>query len=373
MSDQPDYRIDGNGASATLHLGGRLTLARISSIHDDVTAAVAAHGPLAAVDLSGLVRIDTVGAWLVTRLSETSGATITGASAETQRLIEAVHRAVDEPVAIRPDADFPLLRVTREVGESVNRTVSELVGLLAFFGATLRSSFDMARHPGRIRWVALVTRIEVVGVNALAIIGLMSFLIGIVIAQQGAVQLRQFGLEIFTVNLVGRASIRELGLLMTAIMVAGRSGSAFAAQLGTMKLTEEVDALRTIGASPMETLVLPRVYATLLMMPLLGFYASLAAIFGGGLFCWFGLSIPPLTYVQLLRDIIPMTDLYAMLIKAPVFGVLVAVTGCYHGMQVKANAEEVGARTTAAVVQGIFLVIVLDAFFAVFFTGIGWE
>ncbi len=186
-------------------------------------------------------------------------------------------------------------------------------------------------------------------------------------------QLEQFGLEVFTINLVGRSSIRELGLLMTAIMVAGRSGSAFAAQIGTMKLTEEVDAMRTIGVSPMEALVLPRVFATLLLMPLLGFYAAIWAIIGGGIYCWVGVGIPPLTYVQLLQDIIPMTDLYAMLIKAPVFGILIALTGCYHGMQVKANAEEVGLRTTAAVVQGIFLVIVLDAFFAVFFSSLGWN
>lgn len=216
-------------------------------------------------------------------------------------------------------------------------------------------------------------RVQNVGIDALAIIGLMSFLIGIVIAQQGAVQLRQFGLEIFTVNLVGRASIRELGLLMTAIMVAGRSGSAFAAQIGTMKLSEEIDAMRTIGVSPMEAIVLPRVIAVTLMMPLLGFYASICAIVGGGVFAWIGLEITPITYIQLLRQIIPMTDFWIMLIKAPVFGILIGVTGCYEGMQVQKDAEEVGRRTTAAVVAGIFLVIVLDAFFAVFFSSVGWN
>jgi phospholipid/cholesterol/gamma-HCH transport system permease protein len=217
-----------------------------------------------------------------------------------------------------------------------------------------------------------VHRFEVVGVTALGIIGLMSFLIGIVIAQQGAVQLRQFGAEIFTINLVGRITLRELGVLMTAIMVAGRSGSAFAAQIGTMKLTEEIDAMRTIGVSPMEALVVPRTIAVVLMMPLLGFYSALIGIIGGGLLCWVSLGIPPVTFIQKIREVVPLTDLWVGVIKAPVFGAIIAIAGCYQGMQVEGDAEQVGHRTTTAVVQAIFLVIVLDAFFAVFFEQIGW-
>jgi phospholipid/cholesterol/gamma-HCH transport system permease protein len=213
---------------------------------------------------------------------------------------------------------------------------------------------------------------EMVGVNALGIVGLMSFLVGIVVAQQGAVQLRQFGAEVFTINLVGRSVTRELGVLMTAIMVAGRSGSAFAAQIGSMKLAEEVDAMRTIGLSPTEVLTLPRVIATALVMPLLAFYASILAITGGAIFAWTSLGIPPVTFVQRIQEVVPITDLWIALIKAPVFGLIIAVTGCYQGMQVTGNAESVGRRTTAAVVQSIFLVIVLDAFFAVFFTAVGW-
>ena len=367
-----DYRLEGDGADATLFLLGRLTIARIGGVHERLMADLSAHGPLKAVDLSGVERIDTVGAWLVRRIVDANGGQLIGASKEATVLMAAVDRS-DQPVQIRPDRRSPFVRFVSEMGRSVRNSFDEFAGIIAFFGATLVTSLSLLRHPRRIRWHAVITRFEAVGVNALGIVGLMCFLIGIVIAQQGAVQLKQFGLEIFTVNLVGRSAVRELGLLMTAIMVAGRSGSAFAAQLGTMKLTEEVDAMRTIGVSPMEALVLPRVLATTLMMPLLGFYAAMAAILGGGLFCWWGLEVPPLTYIELLRDIIPMTDLWSMLIKAPVFGTIIAVTGCYQGMQVKANAEEVGMRTTAAVVQGIFLVIVLDAFFAVFFTSIGWN
>ena len=218
----------------------------------------------------------------------------------------------------------------------------------------------------------MVQRFDVVGVRALGIIGLMSFLIGIVIAQQGAVQLAQFGAEVYTINLIGRITVRELGVLMTAIMVAGRSGSAFAAQIGTMKITEEIDAMRTIGVSPVEALVLPRMMAAILMMPLLGFWAILASLLGGGLFVWLDLQIPPLTYIQRLQEVIPLTDLWIALIKAPVFGFIIALAGCFQGMLVQGNSEEVGSRTTNAVVQSIFLVIVLDAVFAVFFSSIGW-
>ena len=184
-----------------------------------------------------------------------------------------------------------------QVGEWTNNFLRTMLGMLGFFGAMLISFGHIIRHPRRFRLNAVVTGFEVVGVQALFIIGLMSFLVGIVIAQQGAVQLRQFGVEVLTVNLVGRSAVKELGVLMTAIMVAGRSGSAFAAQLGSMKLNEEVDAMRTIGVSPMEALVIPRVLATVLMMPLLGFFAAMMALFGGGIFCWLSLDIPPVTFI----------------------------------------------------------------------------
>ena len=239
-------------------------------------------------------------------------------------------------------------------------------------GALLLSVGSLLRHPKRFRWLALVRQLELVGVSALPIIGLMSFLIGIVIAQQGAVQLAQFGAETLTVNLVGRITLRELGVLMTAIMVAGRSGSAFAAQIGTMRLTEEVDAMQTIGISPMEALVVPRIMAAVLMMPLLGFYAAAVAIIGGAVVGQFMLGIPFWTFLSRIQDVVPIYDLWVGLLKAPVFGLIVALAGCYHGMQVKGNSEEVGLRPPMAVVTGIFAVIVIDAFFAVFFTEIGW-
>ena len=368
MVARADFEHSDGADGAEVRFTGRLTLARLG----DVPARLDALGPIATLDLSALERIDTVGAWIVTRTVNEHGSRVIGASDEAQRLLDALASDKSE-YRVHRDRRPPLVRMLEQVGVASAGVWRELLGIIGFFGAMIMALGTQLRARRRLRWHAIVTRFQSVGVDALPIIGLMTFLIGIVVAQQGAVQLRQFGLEVFTINLVGRASIRELGLLMTAIMVAGRSGSAFAAQIGTMKLTEEIDAMRTIGVSPMEAIVLPRVAAATILMPLLGFYASICAIIGGGVFCWIGLDIPPVTYVQLLRDIIPMTDFWAMLIKAPVFGILIGVTGCYEGMQVRQNAEEVGQRTTSAVVAAIFLVIVLDAMFAVFFSSIGWN
>jgi phospholipid/cholesterol/gamma-HCH transport system permease protein len=351
-----------------LRFTGNLTLARIRSISRRLEGV---GDDRLRIDLSGVERMDTVGAWMIHKLTRDNDAELIGATGEQISLIENV-AAADRPAKLRPDGPPPFLRILMLIGASVGTAGRTLVDLTAFLGAVMITIAQVALRPRKLRWHAIIQRFEIVGVHALAIIGLMSFLVGIVIAQQGAVQLRQFGAEVYTVNLVGRISFRELGVLMTAIMVAGRSGSAFAAEIGSMRLAEEVDAMRTIGVSPMEALVLPRVLATTLVMPLLAFYASIMAIIGGGILCWAQLEIQPLTFIQLVRDVTPINDVLICLIKAPVFGMLIAICGCFQGMQVKNNAEEVGFRTTAAVVQGIFLVIVLDAFFAVFFSSIGW-
>ncbi|CAN5344546.1 MlaE family lipid ABC transporter permease subunit [soil metagenome] len=371
MSQSSDFTDDDRDGKHGLVFTGDLTLAQLGDLPKRL-AERTRHAEVGTIDVSGVDRIDTVGALILLKLAEDSGASITGANGQADQVLKQVHEA-HQPIKMRPDNVGSVERVLGEIGAATITAGRTLLGLVGFFGGVCISFANTIVHPSRFRIHAVVQRFEVVGVSALAIIGLMSFLIGIVIAQQGSVQLAQFGAEIYTINLIGRLTMRELGVLMTAIMVAGRSGSAFAAQLGTMKLTEEIDAMRTIGVSPTEALVLPRVYAGVLMMPLLGFYASILSILGGGLFCWISLGIPPVTYIQRIREVVPMTDVYVGLIKAPVFGLIIALSGCYQGLQVKGNAEEVGTRTTAAVVQAIFLVIVLDAFFAVFFTQIGWD
>jgi len=355
------------GQDGTLRFTGDLSLARLGDLPDRLNGVKDAPR----LDLSDIERMDTIGALVVRRFAVRHDAAVEGLNEDEQYLYDQVVKA-DQPVAVRPETGGSFARVVGEIGAGTIQAGRTTLGLLAFLGATALALVAVIRHPRRFRFNAVIQQFEVVGVAALPIVGLMSFLIGLVIAQQGAVQLRQFGAEVFTINLVGRLTLREMGVLMTAIMVAGRSGSAFAAQLGTQKLTEEIDALRTIGVSPMEALVLPRTLAAILLMPLLGFYSSLIALIGGGLLTWLTLGIPPVTFIARIREVVPITDLYVGLIKAPVFGAIIAIAGCFQGMQVEANAEQVGLRTTAAVVQAIFLVIVLDAFFAVFFTWLGW-
>jgi phospholipid/cholesterol/gamma-HCH transport system permease protein len=305
--------------------------------------------PVAQIDVRDVERMDTVGAWTVWRLSQQLGAEIVNCRDEAERLIKAISETDTNNESIRAPR-LPLISACPMKWARWSLRAVGFLQVVGFLGQAISAAGMILRHPRRFRGLALVHQMELVGVNALGIVGLMSFLVGVVIAQQGAVQLQQFGAEIYTINLVGRLTLRELGILMTAIMVAGRSGSAFAAQLGTMKLTEEVDAMRTIGVSPTEALVLPRILATMIMLPLLGIYSSVLGIIGGAFLGSVSLGIPFLTFLARIQEVVPIHDVWVGLVKGPVFGLIVALAGCYQGMQVKTNAEEVGTRTTAAVV-----------------------
>ena len=368
MRKWADFTTEADEGGATIALTGPMTVSSIGVVDRKLRAL---DQPVARVDLSGVSDIDTVGAWTAWRVARDNQAEITGASDQAERLIAAIKGSSGD-AEIRRSRPNLIRRVPEAIGELVVSWGRGTGGIIAFLGALMVSAWYLLRHPGKLRVKALVRQLELVGVSALGIVGLMCFLVGVVIAQQGAVQLRQFGAEFYTVNLTGRLAMRELGVLMTAIMVAGRSGSAFAAQIGTMKLTEEVDAMRTIGVSPTEALIIPRVLAAIIMMPLLGFYAAVCAVIGGAVLANFSLDIPFFTFLLRIQEVVPTHDVWVGLIKAPFFGLIIALAGCYQGMQVEANAEEVGLRTTMAVVQAIFMVIVLDAFFAIFFTNVGW-
>lgn len=368
MREWADFSVEEAGGRTTVVVSGPLLVSSIGKL-DAALRDLA--GPVQFIDISAAAPMDTVGAWVIHRFSEEHSADVLGASEQAEILIEAVAGSSSEPVVTPAPANL-VTRVPEHVGGIVTDFFRSLKLNISFLGAILVALIAVIRHPSRFRLRAVVRQMELVGVTSLPIIGLMSFLIGIVIAQQGAVQLAQFGAETLTVNLVGRITLRELGVLMTAIMVAGRSGSAFAAQLGTMKLTEEIDAMRTIGVSPMEALVIPRVLAAVLMMPLLGFFASCMGILGGATISALTLGIPFFTFLTRIQEVVPVYDFYVGMAKAPVFGLIVALAGCYQGLRVEGNAEEVGKRTTKAVVQAIFMVIVLDAFFAIFFSEIGW-
>ena len=363
------YTLDDDGAGASkLVLEGQLLVSSVGPVEAELDAL---DPQFSEIDIAAVDEIDTVGAWVVSRLAKRSDCPITGASDTAKHLLDAVADTVSDG-DLSPEHVPVWERVPLLLGGKVYQARSGFFGVVSFLGAIILGFANLARHPSRVPFRAVVRQMEMVGVSALPIIGLMSFLIGIVIAQQGAVQLSQFGAETLTVNLVGRITLRELGVLMTAIMVAGRSGSAFAAQIGTMKLTEEVDAMRTIGISPIERLVIPRIIACTFMMIILGFYSSVVGIIGGAVIGQFALGIPFFNFLERIQEVVPLHDVWVGLVKAPVFGLIVALAGCYHGMQVKGNSEEVGLRTTMAVVSAIFAVIVLDAFFAVFFTEVGW-
>jgi len=326
------------------------------------------------VDLAGVEFADTTGAWLVYRtVRDLEGAGrkvhVRGAGADMESLLERV-RANDKPVQPAPPRKNSVIVLFEDVGMATVRILKEFGRFLSFMGLVSIRLFGALRQPSRIRMTPLVFQIEHVGLKALGIIGLMSFLIGAVIVNQGAIQLRQFGAEVFVVDMLAITQLRELGILLTAIMVAGRSGSAFTAQIGSMRSHEEIEALETIGLHPIDTLVLPRFLALVIVLPVLAFYADLMGLLGGALTAWLTLDISPGAFVQRFQEAVVLSTFMVGIIKAPFFAAVIALSGCYEGMSVTGSAESVGERTTRSVVQSIFLVIVLDAGFAMFFTAL---
>ncbi|WP_416899403.1 MAG: MlaE family lipid ABC transporter permease subunit [Minwuia sp.] len=333
-------------------------------------SAIAATGSAGIIDLGALRRLDTSGAHLLVKLADRTGAGIENCPERYRSLIERV-AAAEGPPAELPVASNPLIRTLARLGRGTERGARRAVGMIAFLGAVCEVWARTAMRPKRFRLTATVRHMEDAGLSAFPIVMLISFLVGIVMAFQGAAQLQRFGAEIFVVNLIGISVLREIGILLTAIVVAGRSGSAFAAQIGSMKVNEEVDALKSLGLDPMEVLVLPRVLALSLMMCPMAFMADISGLIGGGLMAWLALDIPPALFAERLGDAIPLSALMVGLVKAPVFGALIAMVGCYEGLRTEGSAESLGRQTTRAVVEGIFIVIVVDALFSIFFNLVG--
>lgn len=326
------------------------------------------------LELAALQRLDTAGAWVVSRTAAMLRAaglevSIEGARPGHQALLDAVSARRD-PAPPPRSLPFPLGFLAR-LGDRTLVLAADARALVGFLGLTILVLLRVAVRPGRVRFTSLVHHMEKVGIDALPIVGLLAFLIGVVLAYQGADQLARFGAQIFTVNLLGISVLREMGILITAIIVAGRSGSAFTAQIGTMQVNQEVDAMRTIGLDPVEVLVLPRVLALVLVMPLLAFYANLMALLGGGVMVWVLLDIGPAAFIRQLHNAIGLDPFLVGMVKAPIFAFVIALVGCFEGLRAAGNAEAVGSQTTRAVVEAIFLVIVLDAGFSVFFSVIG--
>lgn len=325
-------------------------------------------------DVSRLASLDTAGAWMLHRTERdlaAAGATVTYAGlSETHRGLIRLARESDQPCEIEPDTRNPLTIVAERMGRAVVAMAEEVVALLNMVGTVLAVIGRIAVRPSTLRMTSVVSHMERVGLDAVPIVALLTFLIGAVLAQQGAAQLRLFGAEVFTVNLVAISVLREIGVLITAIIVAGRSGSAFTAEIGSMKVREEVDAMRTLGLDPIAVLVAPRVIALVLMLPVLTLIADIMGLLGGGVVGWLLLDMSFITYFQRVDAAVDTSSYLVGLIKAPFMALAIAVIGCLEGLRVTGSAESVGERTTSSVVKAIFTVIVLDALFAMFFTAV---
>ena len=364
---------DEEAGARVLRLSGDLSIQTIAEF-EPALARQPAEGTLQ-LDMSGVRRLDTAGAWAIatqTARLEAAGGTLelSGADNRQQQLIETVTQALPKPPeeTTRPRTFTDLLESLGRGTVSAGLFLAELAHILGLFLARLGRT---AMQPRRLRLTALVAHCQDVGWRAIPIVSLMAFLIGVVLAYQGADQLRQFGAEIFVVDLLGVSILRELGPLLTAIIVAGRSGSAFTAQIGTMMVNQEVDAMQTLGLDPVDRLVLPRMIALVISLPLLSFYADVMGLIGGALMAWIELGIHPNTFLARMQEAVEVRHLAVGLVKAPVFAGVVALVGCFQGLRVTGSAESVGRLTTTAVVQSIFLVIIVDAAFSVAFARMG--
>jgi phospholipid/cholesterol/gamma-HCH transport system permease protein len=328
--------------------------------------------PQLVIDLTKVEALDTAGAFLLARIERRvvvagGGVDWVGADSGRRALLDRVRDALaDAEKPIRP----PKTNLLEEVGATVISVWGDARRLLLILGGTVQEFLSTLVRPSTFRSSAVGRQMEMAGVRAVPIIALMSFLIGGIIAQQGAFQLQFFGAAIFTVDLVGILTLREVAPLLTAIMVAGRSGSAITAELGSMRMREEIDALRVMGLDPVNVLVLPRVLALILVLPLLSFIAGLAALGGAMITLWFYIDIAPVAFIERLRSAIDFSSLLSGLYKAPFMALIIALIACAEGMAVRGSAESLGQHTTAAVVKSIFMVIVVDGIFAVFYASI---
>ncbi len=320
------------------------------------------------IDLEGVTRMDTAGAWELAQ-RRAAGATLTGLSDHHTRLIDTVTQALPVPQATsQPPARWR--RVLDSTGRRVAGMLAYLGELAEYLGRTLAALIRGLRHPSQFPATSLVHHCQETGLRAVPIVAVMSFLIGVVLAFQGSDQLRQFGAEVFVVDLIAISILRELGILLTAIIVAGRTASALTASIGSMKMRQEIDAMRTLGMDPDMVLVLPRVLALVLMLPILGLVSALTGLFGGAVMSWVELGISPAVFLARLSDI-SVTHAIVGLSKAPVFALIIGVIGCHAGMRVGKDAESLGRMTSSAVVSAIFAVIIADAAFSIFFAQVG--
>ena len=366
-----DFEIESQEAGARLRLIGDWTTAGLSHHRGKLGPRLGRElgdRPVTGLDLSDLGRLDTTGALILSRvLGKDLDDEVWSARPEAGRTYKRVVKVeCDEAAPLKRTRG--LTRMFAKIGQGVYDIGGEAILSMAFLGRLITATGSALKHPGRIRWPAWVSQIERAGLDAIPIVAVTSFFIGAVVAFIGADLLQQFGFDVFAVELIAISVLREFAVVIAAILLAGRSSSSFAAEIGAMKMNQEIDAMQVMGVNPFQALVIPRLAAMVIMLPLLTFIAMLAGLFGGALVAWSQLSLGPDFFIQRLGTINDIGNhLFVGLVKAPVFAVVVAAIGCRQGMAVSGDVESLGRRVTAAVVQAIFAIIFLDAVFALIF------
>jgi len=374
---QPTLDARLSGERLELAAAGAWTVENAQALEPLVEAASDRHQKVArvSIDMGRVDRLDTFGAWLIERLlrawrSAGLDATVVGLADHYRGLLNEVKNVNREPPP-RPRRRSGIARLLENIGRAVGNTAQDLTIIVQMLGETAAALARVFVRPANLRFTSVVHHLDRVGLQAVPIILLITFLLGCIIAQQGIFHFRRFGAELYVVDMISILVLRELGVIMVSIMIAGRSGSSYTAELGSMKMREEIDALRTMGFAPVDVLVLPRILALVVALPLLTFIGSMAALYGGGLVCWLYGGISPEIFVSRLKDAISLDHFAVGMIKAPFMAAMIGLVACAEGLQVKGSAESLGLHTTTSVVKSVFLVIVMDGVFAMFFAAIG--
>jgi phospholipid/cholesterol/gamma-HCH transport system permease protein len=376
-ANTPRLDIDHEGGGLSAVLSGPWTADQAAAIEGCLSSLLrgAKSGASVTLDLGPVERLDTIGAWIIDRtLRDLRRArckvSVVGAKPAYETLLREVeaHGFHSTPRKSNHDGAETLV----DIGKSVSDVGVGIIGGLSFLGEVVAAALRLLRQPRHFRLPAFVHQMELIALRGLPIIALISFVVGGIIAQQGIFQLRRFDASDFVVDLVGILTLRELGVLLTSIMIAGRSGSSFTAELGAMKMREEIDALRVMGFDPMDVLILPRLIALAIGLPMLAFLADMSALFGGGLVAWLYQGISPQAFLFKLQTAISMHTFLSGLIKAPFMALIIGVIASLEGMAVKGSTEDLGRHVTASVVKAIFAVVVADGLFAMFFTTIDY-
>ncbi len=376
MAAQAAFDFREEDRTPVLALRGDWTVDTIAGLERELSALAGRLRPGAMVDVARLGRIDVAGAYLIDRTFREGPAgddsiVIRGEHANATSLLQAARKAYAGP-AEAPEHLTGLRGFLDFVGRAVANIGQEIIETTSFFGETIVVFLRVLAQPRRIRWVSIVYVMEVAGLNALPIVALLSFFIGMVVAYLGARILGDLGASVFVVELVTISVLREFGVVITAIILAGRTNSSFTAEIGAMKMRQEIDAMRVIGIDPMDALVVPRTVAMLIMTPILTFAAMMSGIFGGMLVSWSSLDVSPAMFFARVSEVVPADNFWVGITKAPAFALALAVIACKQGLSVGGDVASLGARVTTSVVQGIFMIILMDALFAIWFLEMGW-